>query len=323
MYFVISYFNQILGPQIFSSVPQNLSGDLRENVLKFMNFESKKGLLEGYLLNQEYKIINYFIEVPSEWARGDNDILMVSLCLEQNYKFEIFQEDLEKFKAQLKDIPNLYKAFYKDSPDHIGDKGINEIVSTLEELISKYYKKIKRITENPYLGTFLTLGLSQAGKSTIIHYLRTNAFKDMKPTLALKVIKILFDNKIFQTVDVSGQKRLRKQWWSYTKNPDGIIFVIDINDSKERLKEVKSELLKLEERILNEETEITNKIPILICFNKIDLLKEIEPRLSRVKEILNLEEIDLNYKIQLTSAKTGNGITEGIKWMFQELLKIS
>jgi GTPase SAR1 family protein len=145
----------------------------------------------------------------------------------------------------------------------------------------------------------------------------------MKPTLALHVIKILFENKIFRTIDVSGQKQLRSQWWSYTKTPDAIIFVIDINDHADRLKEVKSEFSKLEARVSSKKEGINRNIPILICFNKIDLIDNINKKKSEIMEILPLESTNLNYKVQLTSAKEGTGITEGIKWIFKELLKIS
>ncbi len=317
----LSFFDQILGPQILKSLPEKLPKELRKDVLKFMNFDIKEGYLEGYIPHENIKIINYFIEIPSIWGRGELETLMLSLIVEHNFKFEMFQDQLEAFEQKVRRTPNVFKALYINSPAHSDDIEVKDAVQKVNQLISDTYEKLLEVIKNPYLGIFLTLGLSMAGKSTILHYLKTNAFKNMKPTLALQVIKILFDNKIFRTVDVSGQKQLRTQWWEYTKNPDAIIFVIDICNPPKRLREVNEELLKIQGRISNTTNDMSKKIPILICLNKIDLIENVEDKRSKVMSELNLEK-SLNYKVQLTSAKEGTGITEGIKWIFQELLKI-
>jgi small GTP-binding protein len=321
MYFILSYFNQIFGPQVYDSIPEGLPDKLREHILKYMNINIDEGFLEGFTPDQKFKIINYVFEIPSELARGKLEIIMLSLCVEKNYKFEMFQENLKEFGNKLKRIPHLYKIFHKE--EHSGESEIQELLTIIKKNLSDNYKKVERIIENPNLGIFLTLGLSKAGKSTILNYLKTNAFKDMKPTLALEVIKMMIDKKIFRTIDVSGQKKLRSQWWTYTKNPDAIIFVIDINDPLERLKEAKYEFSKIGERISHKIYDITDKIPLLICLNKIDLADKLEQKYSEIIEMLDLKNSKINYKVQLTSAKDGTGIIEGFKWIFQELLELA
>lgn len=325
MFLALSYFNKIFGPLLFSAIPVPMPEDLKEEVLKYMNINIKKGIITGTTpcLEKKVKIISLPFVIPSSWGRGNVEMLMLSLIVEKDFRTDLFQDVLYNLSQKIHDSPEMYKAFYKDDIQYSKREGIANAIERLNEILSSSYSDIKKIIDNPNLGIFLTLGLSKAGKSTILHYLKTDAFKDMKPTLALHVIKILFDNKIFRTVDVSGQKRLRSQWWSYTKTPDAIIFVIDINDPANRLKEVKSEFSKLEARISNKKEGINNNIPILICLNKIDLIDNIDKKKSEIMEILPLDSTNLNYKVQLTSAKEGTGITEGIKWIFKELLKIS
>ncbi|TFG00073.1 MAG: GTP-binding protein [Promethearchaeota archaeon] len=287
-----------------------------------MNINVEKGIIVGISTTLEIKIISYPFVIPSDWGRGHVEMLMISLVVDKNYRSELFQDVIDELSERILECPNIYKAFYKDNPEYSAKKGIKEAVSNLNNILSNNYKNIEKIIENPNLGIFLTLGLSKAGKSTLLHYLKTNAFKNMKPTLALQVIKILIDNKIFRTIDVSGQKRLRNQWWSYTKKPDALIFVIDINDSPEGLREAEREFSKIKNRILNESSQLTNTIPLLICLNKIDLIDDAEKKKSKIIDILDLKNSKLNYNVQLTSAKDGIGITDGFKWIFQELLKI-
>jgi len=321
MYLILSYFNQIFGPQVFASIPGDLPEKLTEYVLKYMNINIDEGFLEGFTPDQNFKIINYVFKIPSEWARGKLEIVMLSLCVEKNYKFEMFQDNLKEFGSKLKKKPHIYKVFH--TKEHSEDSQIEVLLGIIKKNLSDNYKKVKKIVENPNLGIFLTLGLSKAGKSTILNYLRTNAFKDMKPTLALEVIKMMIDKKIFRSVDVSGQKKLRSQWGTFKKNPDAIIFVIDINDPLERLKEAKYEFSKIQERISNKNDDIRAKTPILICLNKIDLAENLEQKQSQITELLGLKNSKINFKVQLTSAKEGTGIKDGFKWIFQELLKLA
>jgi len=325
MFLVLSHFNKIFGPMLFIVIPDTMPEDLEEEVLKYMNINIKKGVITGTApsLEKKVKIISLPFVIPSAWGRGHVEMLMLSLIVEKNFRTDLFRDVLYHLSQKLHDQPDMYKAFYKEDPEYSKKEGIGHAIERLNVILSASYSEIKKIIKNPNFGVFLTLGLSKAGKSTILHYLKTNAYKDMKPTLALHVIKILFENKIFRTVDVSGQKRLRSQWWSYTKNPDSIIFVIDINDPSDRLGEVKRELSKLEGRIISERGGINKNVPILVCLNKIDLTDNISKKKSEILEILSLKGLNLNLKVQLTSAKEGTGITEGIKWIFKELLKIT
>mgnify|MGYP006278775925 CR=1 FL=1 len=326
MYLVLSYFDNIFGPKVFYTNPTPLSNNLEPELLKYMNIDVPEGLIAGFstTLDEKVKIINYSFEIPSEWARGKRELLMISIIVKNDYRTNMFRHVLKELSERIwNQSSEIYKAFYQSRSKYSNKEGIKIAVDKLNNILFEKYNDIKKVIENPNLGTFLTLGLSKAGKSTILHYLKNNAFKRMQPTIALQVIKILVDNKIFRSVDVSGQKRLRNQWWAYTKPPEAIIFVIDINDPPERLKEAKEEFSKIRDRILNQSNQISINIPILICLNKIDLINNIEEKEFKIIDFLDLDTSGLKYKVQLTSAKEGTGINEGIKWIFQELLKIS
>jgi GTPase SAR1 family protein len=72
-----------------------------------------------------------------------------------------------------------------------------------------------------------------------------------------------------------------------------------------------------------EEYQLSSKVPILVCVNKIDLIDKLEGKKEEIIELFDLNLCELNCNLELTSAVTGEGIKEGFKWIFQELLKIA
>lgn len=325
MYLVLTHFDSIVGPVVFLSLPGEISPVISADILKFMNLEVDESFLEASIVEEQVKVINYLFEVPSDWARGKREMVMLSVVIGKNYKTEIFHEVIKNIVDNIKGIEQCFKGFYKGHDVHGNDEDIDAILSKIKRIISNGLDDVKNALENPNLGIFLVLGLSRVGKTSILENLKSNLFKkDVKPTLAMNVLEMILDNNLFKTVDVSGQKMLRNQWWTYTKKPDAIIFVVDANDTSARLNETKGEFDKLMARFTeSEKYMLTNKIPLLMCLNKIDLAENPEAKKNEILELLNPRGHDINYHVELTSAATGTGLKEGFKWIFQELLKIA
>jgi len=325
MYLVLTHFDSIIGPVVFLSFPGEISPVVSGDILKFMNLEVEESFLEASIIEEQVKVINYLFEVPSDWARGKREMVMLSVVVDKNYKTEIFHDIMMNIVDSIKGIEDCYKGFYEGHDKHGSDEGIEDILAKMKRIMSNGLDDVKNALENPNLGIFLVLGLSRVGKTSILENLKTNLFKkDVKPTLALNVLEMILDNNLFKTVDVSGQKMLRNQWWTYTKKPDAVLFVIDANDNPARLTETKAEFEKLMTRFTeSEKYQLSNKIPILMCLNKIDLAEDPDVKKKEILELLNPGGYDINCHMELTSAATGVGLKEGFKWIFQELLKIA
>lgn len=325
MNLVLTYFDSKIGPKVFLSLPNDISPKISNSILKIMNLEVEEGFLEVSIVEEQVKVINYLFEVESDWARGKRDMIMLSVVVDKNYKTEIFHDIMMNVVESIKGIEDCFKGFYKDNETHRDDPNIDEILSKMKRIVLNGRDDFKNALENPNLGIFLVLGLSGVGKTSILESLKNNLFKkDVKPTLALNVLEMILDNNLFKMVDVSGQKMLRNQWWTYTKRPDAIIFVLDANDTPARLIESKFEFDKLMTRFTeSEKYQLSNTIPLLLCINKIDLIKNPDAKKDEIIKILNPDGYDINYHIELTSAATGTGLKEGFKWIFQQLLKIA
>eukprot|EP01027_Heterolobosea_sp_BB2_P025975 GEZU01039894.1.p1 GENE.GEZU01039894.1~~GEZU01039894.1.p1 ORF type:complete len:156 (-),score=45.79 GEZU01039894.1:40-507(-) len=108
---------------------------------------------------------------------------------------------------------------------------------------------------------------------------------------------------------VGGQEAIRHLWEYYYEGTDGIIFVIDCNDT-ERITTAREELTKL----LSE--EVLASSVLLILANKQDLpnalsAEETAHRLG----IRDLCRTGRDWFVQPTAAITGKGLAEGFDWL--------
>ena len=108
---------------------------------------------------------------------------------------------------------DLYKAFYMDSmfSDDLSKVKYEELKDIMVDTFEECKSAISRST----IGNILILGINKVGKTSIIKQLKEKKFaSNIKPTLALTLIKLIIDTYLFKIIDVGGQKRLRDQWWS-------------------------------------------------------------------------------------------------------------
>eukprot|EP01112_Ceratiomyxa_fruticulosa_P001808 TRINITY_DN1197_c0_g1_i2.p1 TRINITY_DN1197_c0_g1~~TRINITY_DN1197_c0_g1_i2.p1 ORF type:complete len:187 (+),score=25.65 TRINITY_DN1197_c0_g1_i2:344-904(+) len=158
----------------------------------------------------------------------------------------------------------------------------------------------------------LTLGLDNAGKSTILYYLKLGEPVKTTPTIGFNVESITFGSGwSIDLWDVGGQDKIRPLWRHYFQNSSAVVFVIDTNDL-ERIKEAKEELHKLFEE------ELLKEALFLIFANKQDLPSAM--KLDKLIETLELEKFPSHKKfVQSCSALKGTGIDDGFSWLNKTL----
>merc|ERR1711966_381525 len=87
----------------------------------------------------------------------------------------------------------------------------------------------------------LMVGLDAAGKTTILYKLKLGEVVTTIPTIGFNVETVDYKNISFNVWDVGGQDKIRPLWRHYYEGANGIIFVVDSNDS-DRIEEAKGEL---------------------------------------------------------------------------------
>ncbi|PAA56067.1 hypothetical protein BOX15_Mlig030402g1, partial [Macrostomum lignano] len=159
----------------------------------------------------------------------------------------------------------------------------------------------------------LTLGLDNAGKTTILKALASEDISHITPTQGFNIKSVQSQGFKLNVWDIGGQRKIRPYWKNYFDNTDVLIYVIDSSDKK-RFEETGEELFELLEE------EKLSGVPVLIFANKQDLMGA--SRADEISKGLNLVSIrDRPWQIQGCSALKGEGIQQGLEWVMNSVNK--
>eukprot|EP00741_Cyanophora_paradoxa_P011388 tig00020556_g10999.t1 len=157
----------------------------------------------------------------------------------------------------------------------------------------------------------LVLGLDNAGKTTILKKLSSEDISHIMPTQGFNVKSVQQEGFKLNMWDIGGQKTIRPYWRNYFDNTNALVYVIDSADPR-RIEETSMELSTLLEE------DGLKKAPLLVFANKQDLLNALPA--DEISSKLMLDEIrDRAWQIQACSAKTGEGLQEGLEWVIKHL----
>ena len=155
------------------------------------------------------------------------------------------------------------------------------------------------------------VGLDAAGKTTILYKLKLGEVVTTIPTIGFNVEAVTYKNVTFTVWDVGGQDKIRPLWRHYYEDAQGVIFVVDSNDSS-RFAEARNELQSmLSEPDLREAT-------LLVYANKQDL-----PNAKSVAEVTDALQLSSlkgrKWYIQGCCGPSGQGLYEGLDWLSDEM----
>jgi len=165
------------------------------------------------------------------------------LSLSQNPKwsYEIGEKIITLWEnVDIKEIYSLVAELYK-----------------LNETVEYFFDNCKRLMEDNYIPTI------------------DDIMRARVKTIGIDVAKFSFDGKIFQVVDVGGQKSERRKWIHCFSNVTAILFVASLSDFNMKgkvlsLNRMKETLIYFEEITISPNFE---NIPIILFLNKLDLFK--------------------------------------------------
>ncbi len=114
----LSWFHRKIGPTIYYEYPEaSLQPEELQKIPDLMDTKFEEGFFSHSFENLH--LFNYFFEVSSKWARGQKEMLLMSLCFTNPIPTQIQQEILVhciEFANRLKNANEFYKAFYEDGP---------------------------------------------------------------------------------------------------------------------------------------------------------------------------------------------------------------
>ena len=156
-------------------------------------------------------------------------------------------------------------------------------------------------------------GLDNAGKSTLLKYLREGVIvKDLEPTRDIDVLDIFINDVQYFVWDAPGQVNLRHKWDLGLKNTTFLFFMVDTT-ANQRFKEAQEELKKM---LAHDEGKDK---PLVVLFHKFDL-KEAHNNIKEAVEVIIPTDIKEVYWLK-TSIYKNEGIDDLRQIIFQLALK--
>ncbi|EGG22764.1 ARF-like protein [Cavenderia fasciculata] len=158
----------------------------------------------------------------------------------------------------------------------------------------------------------VSLGLDNAGKTTIVKKFNGEDISSISPTLGFNIQTLWHKDYKLNIWDIGGQRTLRSYWRNYYEENDAIIWVIDSSDIR-RLDDCKNEL-----KTLLEEEKLAGA-SLLILANKQDLSGS--KTKEEIADYLELKSLSTHsWKICSCSAVTGEGLEEAIDWVVNDII---
>ncbi|MHA1277450.1 MAG: CBS domain-containing protein [Candidatus Helarchaeota archaeon] len=150
IYINLSYFDNILGPETLCTIPSEPADDIEDCVNSLLNISEFIDLkFFVYVSSEHFKTSNIYTKIPSDWARGGMEMLLISVILvdEPFTRLYLFEDVLEEIVKAITAINNAYMAFYfqrKERPE------MSQIIAKKEEitnLLHTFLPKIQNIIE--------------------------------------------------------------------------------------------------------------------------------------------------------------------------------
>ncbi|MBY8982940.1 MAG: PAS domain S-box protein [Candidatus Lokiarchaeota archaeon] len=128
-----------MGPIVILKYPEDLKDQIMQRFSSLMDLHDS-----GFFIHTfgKYQGLNRIFEIPSEFARGHREILQISMIFNIESKIDnnFIKDILEKFTIAIKNIENLYKAFYDNITERIENKNKME---ELRNLFHTFYESAK------------------------------------------------------------------------------------------------------------------------------------------------------------------------------------
>ena len=321
----LSYFHRKIGPLVFYSFPEDLlDEDLSVRIANIMDQTFNEGFFTHSF--ESINSSNYYFEIHSDWARGNKEMLMISIIFEQQTTPEMEQNisALSKaFSEKLQANDEIFTAFYINDLNNFDENDKEKIIKNdsliklwVKELYWATIEEIREKTEEENIAYLLNkkyifLMLKKLSKGPITLDILEEWFKDNFPTINFDEMIYILVEKQFIFINQIGRVEkyvlLLKEVNAERIPPDSVIDIIDEtpelsedfetdNDGTPVLKLVDLLLPKVKEYFSNYENKKENELEedsftlfqLISDSKKYNILSELRNSLIRRDELLKV-----------------------------------
>ena len=151
IYLNISYFDTIMGPQTFCTVPSEADDNIEEYTNTLLNISEYIDLkFFVYVSSPQFKTSNIYTKIPSEWARGKLEMLLISIILVDEHfnQLFVFEEVLQKIVKSIANLKEAYMAFYSGNRKNNHINEIEAKTAEIKAILESYLPEIHQTIEN-------------------------------------------------------------------------------------------------------------------------------------------------------------------------------
>jgi len=308
---------------LYSIPDQNISSEIQTNLEKFYDKyreENPEERLDHYDIGP---YLSYIFTVKSAWYPEEEEILMLTLYFEEHENTHFFRPIMEQTITNLKEIPNLTKILYVNTP-HADNESFKIFGKIIRILTDCFFEASKlHSTYNLGLSEVLLLGDKGSGKTSIVDYLIHGKFVPQpSPTLTPRIFRLIYDKVDFRVLDICCEEHLKEVFEDHPlepgKLPQAFVYVIDATQNEEDLQNSVEDFNEWTKFLSKEYPKsIYNKLPFLILFNKSDLTPDFD--FERYKKLFSPKDFELNTQYTMSSVKTGEGLNQNFSWVVNHI----
>ena len=260
---ILSYFHTRIGTSVFYSFPKaQLDKEMTDRLYDIMTQQKEQELFIHSFEN--FKIINFYFQIKSEWARGKREMVMISIVINQQISPEI-EESMsslcKRFSEAMQSEEDIFTGFYtKDIKQYEEDKArILKNESIIKKMVQNLYWETVEETKKKSEEEKITLLLndryifeSLEKMSTELKNINSEIEKFENPATATSDVKISISNLNKIIVDLE-EGYIEKMVSLEIENEEGLFPTEE--ETEADIKKSKKELLQVLQGEISEDND--------------------------------------------------------------------
>ena len=340
----VSYFDQIIGPNIFYS-NENLKKDSFDypDIGRILEFQDQEGTF--IFAFRKFQTVNFIFYVDSKFARGGKELIMITYMIKSAYfrneiadVFKYLESKnpiLENFASDLMKLDELPTILHtsKSSLDseQVVELGSEHFKTKFLKIFNIYlaqlspeYNIAAPIKSKPDLKKVFIFGARGVGKTTLLKNIEEIQFHNQKNNdLPTQIYEIIVENMEILSYDCVEHDFICEKCQNYgnCSNAQGYVLLLNLSD-KSSIEEAKNMYNSILRRC---EAKKNGKVPFVILGNRIDDNDDNDDYdVDFIYDNLNLRKLDecnlLVKYFNINIKQEPDKIMEAIRWLARHML---